>query len=168
MTERWQGEPKTIADFWRALNARATGPAIVTTGEADRPEGFLALSATHFCASPPVMTVAVGAGTSALGTIEKSRCFSINYLSDQGKWIFDRFASRDVPPGNRRFAGLELSSLTTGAPILAETTCVFDCQVEEILERFDTFLLFGRVVAYQCDTVHHPLVFFSGRALGRG
>lgn len=40
--------------FWKAIGCRAIGVAIVTAKGADGPAGFLALSATHLSASPPM------------------------------------------------------------------------------------------------------------------
>ena len=52
--------------FWKAIGCRAIGVAIVTAKGADGPAGFLALSATHLSASPPMMMVSIGLTTSAL------------------------------------------------------------------------------------------------------
>jgi len=46
--------------FWKAIGCRAIGVAIVTAKGADGPAGFLALSATHLSASPPMMMVSIG------------------------------------------------------------------------------------------------------------
>ena len=55
--------------FWKAIGCRAIGVAIVTAKGTDGPAGFLALSATHLSASPPMMMVSMGLTTSALGAV---------------------------------------------------------------------------------------------------
>ena len=55
--------------FWKAIGCRAIGVAIVTAKGTDGPAGFLALSATHLSASPPMMMVSIGLTTSALGAV---------------------------------------------------------------------------------------------------
>src|SRR5690606_9880227 len=62
-TRRMNGmRPTAVTDigsFWKAVGVRAVGAAIVTAEAADGPRGFLALSATHLCASPPTMMVSI-------------------------------------------------------------------------------------------------------------
>ncbi len=64
--------------FWKAIGCRAIGVAIVTAKGADGPAGFLALSATHLSASPPMMLVSIGLTTSALGAVKHGNHFAIN------------------------------------------------------------------------------------------
>ena len=66
--------------FWKAIGCRAIGVAIVTAKGSDGPAGFLALSATHLSASPPMMMVSIGLTTSALGAVRQSNHFAINYV----------------------------------------------------------------------------------------
>jgi flavin reductase (DIM6/NTAB) family NADH-FMN oxidoreductase RutF len=66
--------------FWKAIGCRAIGVAIVTAKGTDGPAGFLALSATHLSASPPMMLVSIGITTSALGAVRHGNHFAINYV----------------------------------------------------------------------------------------
>ncbi len=70
-----------VRTFWQAVGLRAVGTAIVTAEADDGPRGFLALSATHLCADPPMMMVSVDKKTSALQTMIDGGHFAINYLS---------------------------------------------------------------------------------------
>ena len=54
-----------VKTFWKALGCRAIGAAIVTAKGTDGPAGFLALSATHLTASPPMMMIANALNTNA-------------------------------------------------------------------------------------------------------
>ena len=74
--------------FWKAIGCRAIGVAIVTAKGADGPAGFLALSATHLSASPPMMMVSIGLITSALGAVRQSNHFAINYEYADGTRLF--------------------------------------------------------------------------------
>ena len=152
----------TSRDFWAALSARVTSVMIVTTLGPDGPEGFVGLSATHFSASPPLMTVAVSESTSALTPILHSGAFAINFLSDRGEPIYERFAARDAPKRSARFHGLAWHPLATGAPIFEEVVGAIDCRLEEALTRGDTRLLFGRVVGYRRLADRRPLLHFDG------
>lgn len=153
----------TIPAFWTALGARAISATIVTTEGNDGPQGFVALSATHFSADPPLVTVSVSATTSALAGIRTSGAFAINFLSREGHAVYERFAAKDAPKGAARFAGLDYSRLATGAPAFAATTGVLDCRFVEAIEREGTTLIFGRIVDFLRHAEALPLVHFAGR-----
>lgn len=155
-----------IRDFWSALGGRAISATLVTTAGAEGPQGFVALSATHFSAAPPLVTVAVGATTSALAGIRQSGAFAVNFLSSEGRAVYDRFAAKDAPKGAARFDGIDWRTLATGAPIFAQTTGALDCRLEDAVEKAGTTLLFGRIVDFVRDDGARPLVHFRGRLVG--
>lgn len=149
-------------DFWKAIGCRAVGAAIVTTSGPARPEGFLALSASHLCASPPLMTVALDGATSAGVALRETGAFCINYLAQDQRAILDRFLRRDGPKGTARFEGITLDTLRTGAPAIPGCVGLLDCQVEEIIERHATSLVIGRLILACCNTARAPLVSYAG------
>lgn len=152
-----------IPAFWSALGARAISATLVTSLGPEGPAGFVALSATHFSAAPPLVTVAVGGGTSALSAITESGAFAVNFLSTEGRAVYDRFAARDAPKGAARFEGLDHAPLLTGAPVFAAVTGALDCQLEEVVERHGTHLLFGRIVQTLRHRDAQPLIHFGGK-----
>ena len=155
-------QPLSPGQFWDAMGMRATGVAIITTTGAKGHAGFLGLSASHYSAAPPVMTAAVSTRTSALNTILESGIFAINYLSDEGIGIYERFSSRDAPKGSARFDGIDVNRLATGAPVFEPITGAIDCEVLEVVDRLDTALVFGTAVDYRRFPKRHPLVHFDG------
>jgi flavin reductase (DIM6/NTAB) family NADH-FMN oxidoreductase RutF len=55
--------------------------------------------------------------------------------------------------------------------VFCDALGAFDCEVEEILERGDIFIVIGKVVAVACRADGDPLIFFRGRShagLGAG
>lgn len=151
--------------FWGAIGCRAAGVAIVTVAGAEGPSGFLALSATHLTASPPTVTVSLDKKTSAGPDLIASGAFAVNFLSAEGRPIYDRFTMRDGPKGVARFDGLALSTLATGAPVFDAVTGVLDCRVEEVIERFGVYLIIGRIVAFENHRDRLPLVHYQGQVL---
>ncbi|TWF58403.1 flavin reductase family protein [Neorhizobium alkalisoli] len=152
-------------DFWKAIGARAIGATIVTAADENGPAGFVALSATHFSASPPTMTVAIGENTSALKPILETGMFAINFLSAEGRAIYERFSSRDAPKGAERFAGFDWSAGAEGLPIFKATTAVIECRLEDHIKRGDTYLLFGRITGLHHDQDAKPLISFAGKLM---
>ena len=89
--------------FWKAIGCRAIGVAVVTARGSDGPAGFLALSATHLCASPPMMMVSIGLTTSALGAVRQSSHFAINYVPKGADALVKEFAGQGSLKGADRF-----------------------------------------------------------------
>jgi flavin reductase (DIM6/NTAB) family NADH-FMN oxidoreductase RutF len=147
--------------FWKAQGCRAIGVAIVTATGADGPAGFLALSATHLSASPPMMMVSIGLTTSALAAIRHGNHFAINYVPKGGEAMVKEFGGGGTLKGADRFLPGAWAPLKTGAPTLVESVGVIDCQLDDMIERHGTIIAIGRVVAFTAST-KDPLISFRG------
>jgi flavin reductase (DIM6/NTAB) family NADH-FMN oxidoreductase RutF len=157
------GEAIDGKSFWTALGQRATGMTVVTADSDDGPTGFLGLSAAHVTASPATMLVSVDHKTSALAGIVSRRHFAVNFLPANAVKVADAFGGRGGLSGAARFAAGEWCVLSTGAPVFRDALGVFDCAVEEILERGHVSIIIGRVVAVASRTDGDPLIYFRGR-----
>lgn len=147
--------------FWKALGCRAIGVAIVTAKGTDGPAGFLALSATHLTASPPMMMVSIGLTTSALAAVRHGNHFAINYVPKGSDALVKEFGGGGSLKGADRFLAGAWTELKTGAPTLVDSVGVIDCQLDEMIERHNTVIALGRVVAYT-SSMKDPLISFRG------
>ena len=147
--------------FWKAIGCRAIGVAIVTAQGTDGPAGFLALSATHLSASPPMMLVSIGLTTSALAAVRQGNHFAINYVPKGRDDLAKEFGGGGTLKGADRFKSGDWSELETGAPTLVDAVGVIDCKLEEMIERHGTVIALGRVVGYSAGT-KDPLISFRG------
>lgn len=163
--EAQTGEIANAGSFWRAIGVRAIGVAIVTAQDSHGPAGFLALSATHLSADPPMMMVSIGLKTSALSAVQNSRHFAINYVARGGEELADWFGGKGERKGADRFIAGDWTTLKTGAPILINGVGSLDCQLAETIERHGAMIAIGRVVAFRVRSDLQPLVSFGGRYL---
>jgi flavin reductase (DIM6/NTAB) family NADH-FMN oxidoreductase RutF len=147
--------------FWKAIGCRAIGVAVVTAKGVDGPAGFLALSATHLTASPPIMMVSIGLTTSALAAVRQGNHFAINYVPKGRDDLAREFGGGGTLKGADRFKAGDWNELKTGAPTLVDAVGVIDCRLEEMIERHNTVIALGRVVAYSGST-GEPLISFRG------
>lgn len=154
-----------VRTFWQAVGLRAVGTAIVTAEADDGPRGFLALSATHLCADPPMMMVSVDKKTSALQTILDGGHFAINYLSVDQADLAGPFGGKGELKGAERFQLGSWTTLATGAPVLEGAAGVIDCRIEEVIERYGTAIVIGRVMDYAGAAEARPLVSYKGKTL---
>jgi flavin reductase (DIM6/NTAB) family NADH-FMN oxidoreductase RutF len=157
------GEAIDAKAFWTALGQRATGMTVVTADSDDGPTGFLGLSAAHVTASPPTMLVSVDRKTSALAGISSRGHFAVNFLPAEAAGVADAFGGKTGLTGAARFTPGEWRVLSTGAPVFCNALGVFDCVVDEILQRGDISIIIGKVVAVAARTDGDPLIFFRGR-----
>jgi flavin reductase (DIM6/NTAB) family NADH-FMN oxidoreductase RutF len=151
-----------VKTFWRALGGRASAVAVVTAHGADGPSGFLALSATHLTADPPMLMVSIDKRTSSLAAVLQARHFAINYLPRGEGALADVFGGKGNVRGADRFASGRWGTLTTGAPILGDAIGALDCTLEETIERFETVIAIGRLVDFASRADGDPLLFFRG------
>lgn len=156
------GEALDARAFWMALGQRATGMTVVTADSDDGPTGFLGLSAAHVTASPPTMLVSVDHKTTALAGIMSRRHFAVNFLPANAARVADAFGGRAGLSGAARFAAGEWRLLSTGAPVYCDALGVFDCAVDDILQRGDVSIIIGKVLAVAWRADGEPLIFFRG------
>jgi len=147
--------------FWKAIGCRAIGVAIVTARGTEGPAGFLALSATHLSASPPMMMVSIGLTTSALGAVRQGNHFAINYVPKGSEALVKEFGGGGTLKGADRFLPGAWTTLKSGAPALVDSVGVIDCQLDELIERHGAVIALGKVVAYSAGTPD-PMISFRG------
>jgi flavin reductase (DIM6/NTAB) family NADH-FMN oxidoreductase RutF len=152
--------------FWKALECRAIGVAIVTAKGTAGPAGFLALSATHLSANPPTMMVSISLATSALAAVREGNHFAVNYVPEGREDLVQEFGGRGSLKGADRFRAGDWTELLTGAPALVEAVGVIDCRLDEVIERYGTVIALGRVMAYSSGS-RDPLISFRGGYLSR-
>jgi flavin reductase (DIM6/NTAB) family NADH-FMN oxidoreductase RutF len=152
-------DPRT---FWRAIGLRAVGTAVVTAQGADGPRGFLALSATHLSASPPLLMVSVDQKTSALATILAARHLAINYLNSTQVDLATSFGGKGDLKGAERFTIGKWTTLRTGAPILVGAAGALDCLLEDSIDRGSATIVIGRLVDFVGDNDAVPLISYKG------
>jgi flavin reductase (DIM6/NTAB) family NADH-FMN oxidoreductase RutF len=152
-----------VKTFWRVLSQRAVGITVVTGRSDSGPVGFLGLSAAHVTANPPTMLVSIDQKTSALAGILSHRCFAINYLPANADALANDFSGKGASTGAGRFVEGEWGTLSSGAPILKNALGVFDCLVEDVIDRGTVSIVIGRVVAVATNE-GEPLIFFRGKS----
>lgn len=157
--------PIDAGTFWRTLGARATGMTVVTADSDAGPAGFLGLSASHVAADPATMLVSVDRKTSALAGVLSRRHFAVNFLDSEAGHVADAFGGKAGLSGADRFVAGEWTTLVTGAPVYGKALGVFDCEVDDVIERGSISIVIGKVVAATARSDGDPLIFFRGKVL---
>jgi flavin reductase (DIM6/NTAB) family NADH-FMN oxidoreductase RutF len=132
----------------RAFGAFATGVTIVTTRDGGgAPVGFTANSFASVSLDPPLLLVCLASTASSYPAFRETEGFAVNILSAAQRGLSTAFATRGVD----KFAGVDWTGRTTGAPVLDGAVAWFDCRMHEIVPAGDHVILIGRVVDFAAN-----------------
>ena len=151
------------SDSYRtAMRELAGGVAVVTVGKNSDITGFTAISVSSLSTQPPRLMVCVAQSSASWSAIQRYPCFVVNLLPDEERALADRFAGRDSLEGVARYAGARWTTMLTETPALENALAAFDCEVAEMLPRYDHAIIIGRVCAVRAAPGSSPLVYWRG------
>jgi flavin reductase (DIM6/NTAB) family NADH-FMN oxidoreductase RutF len=150
-------DPRTLRD---ALGCFATGVTVVTClTQAGTPTGLTVNSFTSVSLDPPLLLVCLAKPAASAAALITAPCFAVNVLQTGQQPASIRFATRDED----RFGTTPWSCGEAGAPILAESLGVFECERYAVYDGGDHHILVGEVVKASFDASLDPLLYFRGR-----
>lgn len=149
-------DPRTLRD---ALGCFATGVTVVTCVAGDgTPAGLTVNSFTSVSLEPPLLLVCLHRMAASSGALVDATHFAINVLQNGQQPASIRFATRDED----RFGTTPWSRGEAGAPILANSLGVFECERYAVYDGGDHHILVGQVVKASFDASLDPLLYFRG------
>ncbi|WP_420638324.1 flavin reductase family protein [Candidatus Poriferisocius sp.] len=151
--------PFDSAFFRQVLGQFPTGVTVVTAAGPEGPAGLAIGSFGSVSLDPPLVMFMPGKSSSSWPAIEAAGHFGVNILAADQTEMSNVFASR----ADDKFAGLQWSSKVTGAPIFDTSLAWIDCEIDQVVEAGDHWIVLGRVLdlGVQRDDVG-PLVFLAG------
>lgn len=144
----------------RAMGGFPSGVTVVTTQIGGRAVGTAVNAFTSVSMAPSLLLVCLTCDSRTLAEVRKTRIFGVNVLAQQHADLAMRFASKVE---DDRFAGLELTSAITGAPLLQDAVAWFDCEVDSLVTAGDHEVVTGRVLAAHAADEAAPLLYHRGR-----
>ena len=149
-------DPRTLRD---ALGCFATGVTVVTCLNDGTPAGLTVNSFTSVSLDPPLLLVCIHKAAASADALIGASCFAINVLQTGQQPASITFSTRVED----RFGSMAWSCGESGAPILSESLCVFECERYAVYDGGDHHILVGQVVKASFDASLDPLLFFRGR-----
>ena len=150
-------DSRTLRD---ALGCFATGVTVVTClSDGGTPAGLTVNSFTSVSLDPPLLLVCLAKQAASAGPLIAASCFAVNVLQTGQQPASIRFATRDED----RFGTTSWACGEGGAPILAESLGVFECERHAVHDGGDHHILVGQVVKASFDAGLDPLLYFRGR-----
>jgi flavin reductase (DIM6/NTAB) family NADH-FMN oxidoreductase RutF len=136
----------TGATFREAVRQLATGVCVVTLGTGDERMGLTATSVSSFWTDPPTLLLCVRRALSSYPTLVRLGAFAVSVLAADQREFAERFAGDSDVRGAERFAEGRWLSLPSGILCLADSIGVFDCEVDECIERHTHAIVISRVL----------------------
>ena len=138
--------PSTAFESFRlAMRQLATGVSVITHGAGDHRTGFTATSVSSLSADPPTLIVCVNRAASLFAQLSAGDLFGVSVLNARHAEIADGFAGRAGVSGAERFHQGRWTTTPDGVSLLADAIALFECRVEDVIERHSHAILIGRV-----------------------
>ena len=121
-----------------------------------------ATSVSSLSADPPTLIVCVNRSASIYPSLAHGQLFAVNVLAAEQSDIANHFAGRTGVNGADRFQAGAWRSRAGGPPLLRDAAAVFECEVEDLLERHTHAIMIGRVVESFSAARSAALVYWRG------
>jgi flavin reductase (DIM6/NTAB) family NADH-FMN oxidoreductase RutF/DNA-binding IclR family transcriptional regulator len=145
--------------FRHVLGHFPTGVVVVTAMHAEGgPVGMAVGSFTSVSLDPPLVAFLPDRSSTSFPKIRDVGSFCINVLADDQEHVCRAFAAR----GGDKYGSASWRPAGSGAPVLDGVVAWIDCDVDQILEAGDHYIVLGRVRDLDVPNTTSPLLFFRG------
>lgn len=134
-----------------------TGIAVITGHDGQRPLGFTCQSITSVSLEPPYVSFCPSRGSSTWPLIRASGRMCINILADNQEAVCAQFARSSAD----KFAGVQWSPATNGAPQLQGTLATIEADLEYEHGAGDHTIVVAHVTSLSAH-IGQPLLFYRG------
>ena len=142
-----------------ALGNFATGITVITAlNENGEPQGMTANSFSSVSLEPPLVSWCVGRESRLFNLFQKTSHFAVNILTTEQEETSQLFAS----PTDDKFEHIKWHEGLNGLPLLDDSPCQFQCEIEHRYSGGDHTILIGRVLEF-ANKPMSPLIFHGGQ-----
>lgn len=145
--------------FRTVLGHFPTGVAAITSiDESGDPIGMAVGSFTSVSLDPPMVAFLPDKTSSTFPRIREAGTFCVNVLSADQEQVCRQFAAR----GSDKFKDLTWRPSPGGAPVLDGIVAWIDCELTEVVDAGDHYIVLGAVRDLDVASPRLPLLFFQG------
>ncbi len=144
--------------YRQVLGHFTTGVTVITAKTEAGPVGLAVGSFSSVSLDPALVGFFADKGSTSWPKIEGTGSFCVNVLGEHQEDVCRRFASKEPD----KFAGLGWKPAGSGSPLIDDVIAWIDCDIDQVVEAGDHFLVLGAV--RELDVAHDgpPLLFFRG------
>lgn len=150
--------PFDSARYRQVLGHFATGVTVITAISEGAPTGLAVGSFSSLSLDPPLVLFCADKSSSTFPKIREAGVFCVNVLAEDQEGLCRAFAAK----GGNKFEGIGWHKSGTGCPVLDGVLAWIDCEIAEIVEEGDHYVVVGRVQDLEVTHEGGPLLFFRG------
>lgn len=155
------GHPSPDATTFRDVMGRyPTGVSIIAGADGDdQLHGMVVGTLTSVSLDPPLIAFLPSKTSASWASMRHLRRVCVNVLAADQEELCRTFASKTVED---KWAGVGWRPAPSGAPVIEGSIAWIDCEIQEILERGDHYLVLARVESMAPARSVSPLTFIRG------
>jgi flavin reductase (DIM6/NTAB) family NADH-FMN oxidoreductase RutF len=149
-------------ETYRSIMRRyASGVVVVTTAGDGWVHGSTAQAFISVSLNPPIVLLSLSRDGRTYSRVKESGVFGVTILSEDQRWIADRFADPNLD-SEQRFSGVDYFRGVTGSPIIRGGCGYLEATVYGLFDVVDHGLVLGKVVdGKQGLAEARPLVYYN-------
>ena len=147
-------------DLRQVMRRWPSGVAVVTTGDQIQLHGMTVNSFVSISIDPPAISVTMANDTRTKKLVDQFGVFAVNLLSANHEHVSEVFAGK-VGEDEDRFEGVDITTGSTGVPLLMGAIAWLECRVIHRYEMPNSTLFVGEVVSAVLNREEMPLVYFN-------
>lgn len=155
------GAPRPVIDgarFRQVLGQYPTGVCVITALVDDEPIGMTVGTFTSVSLDPPIVAFLPGKSSTTWPLIEKSGRFCVNVLT----WDQEHLCRQMARPSSEKFTDVPWRRSALGSPMIEGSVAWIDCEITEVVEAGDHWIVLGAVHELDVERETLPLIFFRG------
>lgn len=151
------------AIFRNGMSRLGSAVSVVTTLSAGKRYGFTASAVCSVSDMPPTLLICINRASSCFPAFENVRHFCVNTLMPGQEDLSNLFGGKT--PMDDRFALGEWREGLSGAPMLADASVSFECELTNAIDEASHRILFGRVIDISENAEQAALLYCMRRYL---
>lgn len=151
-----------VSDFRAAMSMIVGNVSIITAGVGNDRTGLVVISMVSLSANPPKVIACVNRSSSTWPVIERYRHFGVSSLAAGHQKVAERFSGFGGVKGPDRYASAGWFTMETGASLLEGASAVFDCRLDEMIDRGSHSIIVGSVAAVRTNDIGEALLYWRG------
>jgi flavin reductase (DIM6/NTAB) family NADH-FMN oxidoreductase RutF len=144
----------------KVMHQWSSGVCVVSTQFQEISHGMTVSSFTSVSLDPHLVAISLMKNSRTHDFVIDAGNFGITILSSAQKKISEIFAGQ-IPDYENRFEGLEIWTMTTGAPLLKGGLAFLDCKLTTAYDYGTNSLFIGEVLDAKVGDGGMPLLYFN-------
>jgi flavin reductase (DIM6/NTAB) family NADH-FMN oxidoreductase RutF len=151
-----------VAAFRAAMRLIVGNVSLITAGVGADRSGLVVISMVSLSAHPPKVIACVNRSSSTWPIIERFGHFGVSSLGPDHQSLAERFSGFGGIKGADRYQGADWTTMVTGASLLMDAVAVFDCKLDEMIDRGSHSIVIGSVAAVGTKDEGGALTYWRG------